>query len=90
MITNNTQVLVGGQAVVTQSDIFNISGCSFTVPPAKPQPCVTVKWLLASKRILINGQSVILQDSTALCQSSEQIPQGAPIVITTQMKARGV
>lgn len=90
MITNNTQVLTSGQPVVIQSDIFDITGCSFTVPPTKPQPCVTVKWLLASKRVLINGQPVIEQDSTALCQSSEQIAQGPPIVVTTQMSVRGV
>jgi uncharacterized Zn-binding protein involved in type VI secretion len=72
----SNRVLVNGQPVVTQSDIFTVAGCPFIVGN-KPQPCVTVKWLAASTRVLINGYSAVLQDSTGLCESAEQIPQGA-------------
>jgi uncharacterized Zn-binding protein involved in type VI secretion len=88
--TSNTKVLVDGQPVVTQSDTFTVAGCSFIVPTNKPQPCVMVKWLAASKQVLINGQPALLQDSTGLCQSAEQIAQGPPNVIVTQLKVKGV
>jgi hypothetical protein len=41
-------------------------------------------------RILINGQPAILQASTGLCQSVEQIPQGPPTVIATQVRVGGM
>jgi Domain of unknown function (DUF4280) len=88
--TSNTKVLVDGQPVVTQSDTFTVAGCSFIVPTNKPQPCVMVKWLAASKQVLISGQPALLQDSNGLCQSAEQIAQGPPNVIVTQLKVKGV
>jgi hypothetical protein len=34
--------------------------------------------------VLVNSQPVILQTSTGLCQSVEQIPQGPPTVVAAQ------
>jgi len=39
--------------------------------------------------VRVGGQPVILQNSTGLCQSAEQIPQGPPNVVMTQMRVRG-
>jgi hypothetical protein len=89
-ITSNTRVLVSGQPALTVSDIFTIAGCAFTVPGPKPQPCVTGRWIVPATRILINGQPAILQASTGLCQSVEQIPQGPPTVIATQVRVGGI
>lgn len=92
-ITSNARVLVSGQPVVTVTDMFTIAGCPFQIPigtGTKPQPCVTGRWLTPSARILVNGQPAILQASTGLCQSVEQIPQGPPTVITTQVRAGGL
>ena len=61
-----------------------MAGCAFTVPPGKPQPCVTAQWLTPATRVLINGQPPILQTSTGLCLSVEQIPGGPPMVVSTQ------
>jgi uncharacterized Zn-binding protein involved in type VI secretion len=88
-LSSNTRVLVSGQPVATLSDASPIAGCAFTVPTGKPQPCVTVQWLTPATRVQINGQPVILQTSTALCQSAEQIPQGAPIITATQTRVIG-
>lgn len=87
-ISSNTRVLVSGQPVATLSDNYPIAGCPFTVP-AKPQPCVKVLWLAPASRVLVGGQPVILQTSTGLCQSVEQIPQGTPTVIATQIRVSG-
>lgn len=84
VITSNSRVLVSGQPVATLADQFIIAGCAFTLPGGKPQPCVKIQWLTPATRVLVNGQPVILQTSTGLCLSAEQIPQGAPIVVATQ------
>jgi hypothetical protein len=89
VISSNTRVLAGGMPVGTLADQFLIAGCAFTVPTGKPQPCVKVQWLVPAARVMINGQPAILQTSTGLCQSAEQIPQGPPVVIATQMRVVG-
>lgn len=88
-ITSNTRVKVSGQPVVVQNDTFTISGCPFVVG-TKAQPCVTVKWLVPAMRVKVGGFRVILKESTGLCQSIEQIPQGPPNVISVQSKVKGV
>jgi hypothetical protein len=87
-ISSNARVLVSGQPVVTLADACFVAGCAFA--PVKPQPCVRVQWLVPATRVLVNGQPVILQTSTGLCQSVEQIPQGPPIVVATQPRVIGV
>ena len=83
IVSTNTRVLLGGQPAATSADSFLIAGCAFTVGP-KAQPCVKVQWLVPAVRVKVNGQPVILQNSTGLCLSAEQIPQGAPNVVVTQ------
>lgn len=89
---SSTRVKVGGQAVVVQTDTFTVSGCPFQVPigtGTKPQPCVTTKWITGAARVRVNNQPVLLQTSSGICQSAEQIPQGSPSVVSTQVRAKG-
>ena len=88
-ISSNTRVMMNGMAVATMSDVSTVAGCAFTVPPGKPQPCVKVQWLTPATRVMVSGQPVILQTSTGLCQSVEQIPQGPHKVIATQTRVSG-
>ncbi len=88
-VTSNTRVLVGGQPVATFADTYPIAGCPFVVPGPKPQPCVKVQWLVPAARVMVTGQPAILQTSTGLCLSAEQIPQGPPNVVVTQVRVRG-
>jgi hypothetical protein len=83
-ISANTRVLVNGMPVATMADTSLVAGCAFTVPPGKPQPCLKVQWLVPAVRVLINGQPALIQTSTGLCQSPEQIPQGPPTIVATQ------
>lgn len=87
-LSTNTRVLVGGQPVATLADTYTIAGCAFTVG-SKPQPCVTAKWIVPATRVYINGQPAILQTSTGICQSAEQIPQGPPTITATQTRVSG-
>ena len=89
VISSNARVLVSGQPVATLADQYLVAGCAFTVPPAKPQPCLKVQWLAPATRVLVGGQPAILRTSSALCLSPEQIPQGSPNVLVTQVRARG-
>lgn len=89
VVPSSPRVLVGGQPVATLADTYPIAGCTFTVPGPKPQPCVTVRWLVPAVRVTVGGQPAILQTSTGLCQSAEQIPQGPPSVVVTQIRVRG-
>lgn len=92
-VPSNTRVLVGGQPVTVASDSYTVAGCPFQVPAGattKPQPCVTVQWTLPATRVRVGGQPVLLQTSTGLCKSAEQIPQGAPIVSSTQPRVLGM
>lgn len=90
-ITTNTRVKVGGQFVVTIGDTFTVAGCPFTLPtvPPKPQPCVKVQWIVPATRVRVGGQFVLLQESSGICQSIEQIPQGPPNVVMTQIRVKG-
>ena len=89
VISTNARVLVSGMPVATMGDTYVVAGCAFTVPPGKPQPCIKVQWLVPAVRILINGLPPILQTSAGLCQSPEQIPQGPPTIVSTQVRVVG-
>jgi hypothetical protein len=90
VISTNTRVKAGGQFVAVLGDTFVIAGCPFTVPPGKPQPCTTIQWLVPAARVKVMGAPVLLKSSTGICLSAEQIPQGPPNVISTQMRVKGV
>jgi hypothetical protein len=89
-IPSSPRVTVGGQPVATMGDTYMVAGCVFTIPPAKPSPCLKVQWLVPAMRVTAGGQPVILSSSSGLCQSPEQAPQGPPSVVVTQMRATGM
>jgi hypothetical protein len=84
------RVLVSGQPVATMNAPISVAGCVFTVPGPKPQPCITVRWLMPSTRVLVMGQPAMLVPAPGpgpgLCQSAEQIPQGPPLVSAVQAR----
>lgn len=81
----NPRVLLGGQAVVTQSAPYTVAGCGF-VPPAGNGPCVSAQWMVGAVRVLAGGAPVLLQDSQAVCT-----PTATPLtVLVTQLRARGM
>jgi len=87
VVTANARVLVSGQPVTVVADVHPVAGCPFQIPVGagtKPQPCVQVRWLVPAARVTVMGQPVLTATSTGLCQSVEQIPQGAPVVGVVQ------
>lgn len=88
--STNTRVKAMGQFVALMDDIYTIAACPFIVPGPKPQPCVKVQWLVPAMRVKVMGKQVLLKSSIGICQSAEQIPQGPPNVLMTQMRVKGV
>ncbi len=88
VISTNTRVMLSGQQAATAADTFLIAGCPFMFGP-KYQPCVTVRWIVPALRVRINGQPAVLQTSTGLAQSPEQVPQGPPTVVAVQPRVSG-
>ncbi len=89
-VPGNPRVLVGGQPTATLADQFLIAGCAFTLPGPKPSPCVMIRWIKPAVRVLAGGQPVILRTSGGLCNSPEQLPQGPPNVVMTQVRVAGL
>jgi hypothetical protein len=93
VVSTNTKVKAMGQFVAVMGDIYNVAGCPFQIPAGpvtKPQPCIKVQWIVPALRVKVMGKQVLLKSSTGICQSAEQIPQGPPNVIMTQMRVKGV
>jgi hypothetical protein len=87
--TSNGVVTAGGSPALLVTDQHAVAGCPFTLPAGKPQPCVTVRWLVGATQTKVNGTPILLQSSLGMCFSGEQIPQGPPIVLSTQQTAKG-
>jgi hypothetical protein len=90
---SQARVSVSGQPVANITAVTTVAGCPFTVPGPKPQPCVLAKWLMPSARVLVAGQPAALVTgpgpAPGICQSAEQIPQGAPIIGNVQTRVIG-
>ncbi|MEN9937364.1 MAG: hypothetical protein RLZZ387_3943 [Chloroflexota bacterium] len=92
IISSNTRVMIAGSPAAVLNDQFTVAGCPFQVPVGagtKPQPCVKIQWVAPATRVRVGGQPVILQTSSGICLSAEQIPQGAPTVAQAQPRVRG-
>jgi hypothetical protein len=86
IIAASPRVMVSGMPAAVLTDQGLVAGCAFTVPPTKPQPCVTTRWIAAATRVLANGQPLLINPCVALCLSAEQIPGGPPIITGSQMR----
>ena len=86
IVAASPRVMVSGMPAAVLTDQGLVAGCAFTVPPSKPQPCVTTKWMVGATRVLANGQPLLINPCVALCVSAEQIPGGPPIITGSQMR----
>lgn len=82
--TTDLRVKVSGQAVVVQTAIHSIAGCTMPPPPSGNGPCATAQWVTAATRVRASGTPVLLQDSQAIC-----VPTGTGVnVVATQTRVK--
>jgi hypothetical protein len=88
-----TRVMVSAQPVATippGAPTIAVAVCPFTLPNGKPQPCVTVRWGMPTSRVMVMGLPAMVAANPGpgpgICQSAEQIPQGAPVVGAMQAR----
>ena len=76
------RVLVSEQLVATMASQIVVAGCTFQTP------CTTVRWLMPSTRVLVDGERVLLLPASmpapAVCLSAVPASQGPPIVGAVQ------
>ncbi len=88
LMTTNTEAKVDGAAMLLQTDVHPIAGCTFT--PVAYSPCVSIRWATGATQTQIRGVPVLLQNSVGLCLNAAQAPQGTALVVQVQTKATGV
>jgi uncharacterized Zn-binding protein involved in type VI secretion len=80
------KVTIEGSTVAVLGDMATVSGCPFTLPNGKPQPCVTARFMGPATRVMAGGLPVILQFSGDMFQSAEQVPNGPVTWTLPQLK----
>ena len=90
VLATGARVTLTGMPVALFTDQIIATGCPFTIPPGKPQPCVLAKWLMPSTRVTINGSPAMVVAAPGpgpgIFQSADQIPNGPPIVGSVQTR----
>jgi len=87
-VPGSPRVMVSGMPVATVADQFLVAGCAFTIPP--PQPCLQVQWLTPATRVMVNGSPPITQASSGLSISVTGVPQGPPLIVSTQLRVTAI
>jgi hypothetical protein len=83
VVPGSARVTVSGMPVATMADQFLVAGCTFPAGFAL-LPCLRVQWLKPATRVLVGGLPPIVNTSAGLCLNQFQMPQGPPVVVTTQ------
>jgi hypothetical protein len=71
-VETDARVTIDGQPIATLSSNFVIAGCTLNGNAR----CQTAHFVTAAKRVMANGQPVLLRDSEGICE-----PSGVPLVI---------
>jgi hypothetical protein len=58
------RVTLSGQAVVTLTCAYTITGCGLT---GSSPPCVTAQWTVGAVRVTAGGAPVLIQGGQAIC-----------------------
>jgi hypothetical protein len=78
-----------GAPILRGSDTFLIAGCPFAIGPDY-SPCLTVQWVQTATRVQAGGDFVLNEDSVGLCLAATQAPQGAVLILLTQLRSSGL
>jgi hypothetical protein len=87
IISSNTKVKVDGAFAALSNDQFIIAGCPFSISGA-PSPCLSVKWLVADMKTKAGNVATLGMNSTGLCMSGANAPQGPVTISNAQTKIK--
>jgi hypothetical protein len=89
-IVSANQRVKAAAPLALATDTFTVAGCPNQIPgsPPVPNPCVTVKWVVADMRNKVGGQLTLSESSVGICLSAAQIPLGKVQVVSTQAKVK--
>lgn len=85
----NQRVRVSGQTVLTLQDTSAVLVCALSTS-GSTHFCTQVKWSNPATRIKASGAPIILHDSQAECRAADQTILGNAIIVSTQLRARGI
>ncbi len=71
----NPRVSLSGQAAVSLSAPWTVSGCPF--PPNSGGPCATATWSAGTVRVTSSGEPLVVQSGSATC-----VPTGVPLSVS--------
>ncbi len=80
------KLMIVGTAAAVMGDKGLVSGCPFTLPNGKPQPCATAELTKAASKVTTGGTPVLLMNPSDLCKSGDQVPNGPVIWASPQTK----
>ena len=91
--STNNKVFVDGKPLILSlknpiSDNLMITNCNFKVGSA-PHPCISTKWKKYSKKILVNGHNIIMNEFFGECFAADNVLQSRAIVSSMQRKVMG-
>lgn len=87
---DQTAVTILGGLAATSASLIAVAGCPFT--PVAYHPCVTIRWLMVSTKVIAQGKPLILMPppgtgvGPGLGLAADQAPQGPPTVMSNQLK----
>ena len=87
--SSNSKSKANGEAILRSSDTFTVSGCSFTLPPATPHPCVQVNWVQTATKCKAGGDAALTKGGVGMCVAADQAVQGTVTISSAQGKAGG-
>ena len=87
-LSTANQKVKAGAAVLLESDVHTVAGCSFSLPSG-PMPCLRIEWAAGASSVKVNGGKPLVMSSVGKCLNSAGAPQGVAIVVPGQVRARG-
>ncbi len=85
LTASGSKLLIAGTPAALMGDIGTVSGCPFTTPEPKPQPCLIAELTKAASKVFSGGTAVLLVNPADVCKSGP-IPNGPVVWSSPQTK----
>jgi hypothetical protein len=86
LVSSASKVLVMGAPPLVIGDKGMVAGCPFQLPGPTPSPCVTLLFMGASSKVMVEGKFALKMNPSDMGHAATQAPQGPVIWSTIQSK----